>query len=76
MVSVSGGCDSYPLWAACLVGSMAGPLYLTVANIMVRLRIDDPVDAVAVHCGSGTGTERAFAICSSLDSTLTGFQCC
>ena len=53
MVSVCSGCNVYHPLAAGLMGVLAGGLYLAVSKLMVKLRIDDPVDAVAVHCGSG-----------------------
>ena len=53
MVSVAGGCDGYAPWAAFVLACLSGLVYLGVSSLMVRLKIDDPVDAVAVHCGSG-----------------------
>eukprot|EP00095_Tigriopus_kingsejongensis_P012176 maker-scaffold2514_size14919-snap-gene-0.4 protein:Tk12176 transcript:maker-scaffold2514_size14919-snap-gene-0.4-mRNA-1 annotation:"predicted protein" len=53
MVSVAGGCDSYYPWSACLIAALSAPIHLGVSNLLVKLRIDDPVDAVAVHFGSG-----------------------
>ena len=53
MVCVSGGCDGYSPCVALFVGCLSGPLYLFLSAAMVRFHIDDPVDAVAVHLGSG-----------------------
>ena len=53
MVSVASGCDGYTPWMACLIAIIAGNLYLFISRLLVKLKIDDPVDAVAVHCGSG-----------------------
>ena len=53
MVSVAGGCDSFTPWTSCLVASIACTFHLVMSGIMVKLRIDDPVDAVAVHFASG-----------------------
>eukprot|EP00094_Tigriopus_californicus_P008471 TCALIF_08163-PB protein Name:"Similar to amt-1 Putative ammonium transporter 1 (Caenorhabditis elegans)" AED:0.16 eAED:0.16 QI:0/0.33/0.28/0.85/0.83/0.85/7/44/401 len=53
MVSVAGGCDGYYPWSAFIVSALSSPLHLTISRVMVKLRIDDPVDAVAVHFGSG-----------------------
>ena len=53
MVSVCAACNLYYPWAAAIVGSIAGFIYLAVSATMVRLRIDDPLDAVAVHAGAG-----------------------
>ena len=45
----------HPWWAA-VTASIAGIIYLIVSDMMVKLRIDDPLDAVAVHGGPGTCT--------------------
>ena len=31
----------------------AGLLYVSISIVLVKLKIDDPLDAVAVHAGSG-----------------------
>ena len=85
MVCVSGGCDGYhPVFAA-LIGLVSGPSYLGISRLMVRLQIDDPVDAVAIHLGGGRSRKAVTHILihnisdesfkSNLQSTspLTGF---
>ena len=54
MVSICAGCDGYSPWAAGFIGIAAGFVYMGGSALMVKLKIDDPVDAVAVHLGSGT----------------------
>ena len=53
MVCVSGGCDGYHPMFAALIGLVSGPSYLGISRLMVELKIDDPVDAVAIHLGGG-----------------------
>ena len=53
MVTVCAGCNEFYPWIACLVSSVGGFVYLLVSDLMVRMRIDDPLDAVAVHGGPG-----------------------
>lgn len=53
MVSVCAGCDGYYPWAAALVSAIAGGVYITISLLLVKLKIDDPLDAVAVHAGAG-----------------------
>ena len=53
MVSICAGCDGYYPWAAALVASVAGILYVIVSKTMASVKIDDPLDAVAVHASSG-----------------------
>ncbi len=53
MVAQCSGCDSFPLWAAVLMGIFGGFAYLAVHFIMLKFGLDDPLDAVAVHGGGG-----------------------
>ena len=53
MVSVCAGCDGFEPWAGLLIGIIAGVLYVLFSKMMTLLEIDDPLDAVAVHMGSG-----------------------
>jgi ammonium transporter, Amt family len=53
MVAVASGCDGYTPWTAFIVSSIAGPVYLFVSHCMVNFKVDDPVDAVAIHFSSG-----------------------
>jgi len=54
MVSMCAGCNVYEPWAALLIGLMAGPVFFGTHNLMLKMRLDDPLDAVAVHMGGGT----------------------
>jgi nitrate reductase gamma subunit len=51
LVSITAGCDSIQPWAALIVGAIGGVLMLGVSALLLRLRIDDPIDAFAVHGG-------------------------
>jgi len=53
MVSLCAGCNLYEPWAALIVGAMGGGLHLGIHHLMLRFRLDDPLDAVAVHGGGG-----------------------
>lgn len=53
MVAICAGADSVEPWAALVIGLIAGPVYHAWSGAVARLRIDDPVDAVAVHLGGG-----------------------
>ena len=55
MVSQCAGCNLYEPWAALVVGSMAGGVFIFVHNLVLNIfKMDDPLDAVAVHLGGGT----------------------
>ena len=53
LVSITGGCAFMESWAAIIVGLLAGVLYLWGTDLMVKLGIDDAVDAIPIHmiCG-------------------------
>jgi len=53
MVSLCAGCNVYEPWAALVVGTFGGLGFIVVHFAMLRLRLDDPLDAVAVHGGGG-----------------------
>jgi len=53
MVSLCGGCNVYEPWAALIVGGLGGVAFLLVHFGMLKLKLDDPLDAVAVHGGGG-----------------------
>nr|ASG81413.1 ammonium transporter [Botryococcus braunii] len=41
-------------WGALILGFLASLVYLGISLLMVRLRIDDPLDSTAVHAGAAT----------------------
>lgn len=54
LVSVTASCAFIELWAAFCVGAIGGVVYVAFEHfIRDRLRIDDPLDATAVHFGCG-----------------------
>ena len=54
LVAVTSGCAVLEPWAAVVVGTIAGWLYLLTSSLLLKLRIDDAVDAIPVHLTSGT----------------------
>jgi len=53
MVALCAGCDDMYPWAAMILGFVAGVSLVCWHNFMLWLKIDDPLDAVAVHFGGG-----------------------
>ena len=53
LVGITGGCGMFEPWASVLVGSIAALLYLSSSELLVKLRIDDAVDAIPVHLFGG-----------------------
>lgn len=53
LVAITAGCATVETWAAVLIGVAAGWVYLGLSKLLVKLRIDDAVDAIPVHMGGG-----------------------
>ena len=53
MVAMCAGCDGYYPWAASLVAAIGAVAYYFTSSLMIKMKIDDPLDAVAVHAGAG-----------------------
>ena len=53
LVSVTAGCACFEPWAALVVGMVAGWLFLFTSHFLIRVRIDDAVDAIPVHLAAG-----------------------
>jgi Amt family ammonium transporter len=49
LVAITAGCAYVPAWSAIIIGAAAGVLMILATNWIDRLRVDDPVGAVAVH---------------------------
>jgi Amt family ammonium transporter len=53
LVAVTASCALIEPWAAVTIGSCAGALYLFASWGLVRLRLDDAVDAIPIHMING-----------------------
>lgn len=53
LVAITGGCGVVEPWAAVIIGMVAGLVFFLGSKLLVRLRLDDAVDAIPVHCFSG-----------------------
>jgi Amt family ammonium transporter len=53
LVAITAPCASVESWAAVLIGIVAGWAYLAASKLLIKLRIDDAVDAIPVHLVGG-----------------------
>ncbi|XP_072032959.1 putative ammonium transporter 1 [Amphiura filiformis] len=53
MVAICAGCNAVSPWGAVIIGSVAGVVYIISSWAVIRIKVDDPLDAVAVHLGGG-----------------------
>ena len=51
--SIFGHLPSVEPWAAVFIGGIAGLLYLGGSNLLLKLRLDDAVDAIPIHMVNG-----------------------
>merc|ERR1712106_133324 len=49
MMAMCAGCNLYEPWAALLVGCGGGFFYILGHKLVLNARLDDPLDAIAVH---------------------------
>jgi Amt family ammonium transporter len=62
LVSITAGCPVVPNASSILIGSIGACVYIFCAKLMLKLKIDDPVNAVAVHGACGVWGVLAVAI--------------
>ena len=53
LVGITAGCSVVEPWAAFVIGLVAGWVYIFWSNLLIKLKIDDAVDAIPVHFGNG-----------------------
>ena len=54
LVAITAGCGTVENWAGATIGAVAGLIYLVGSSLLVRLKLDDAVDAIPVHMFNGT----------------------
>lgn len=70
MVAACCGCNVMYPWSACVLGLLAGVSYHVWSFIVRSLKVDDPLDAVAVHFGGGIWGVIALAFFHKDDGIL------
>jgi Amt family ammonium transporter len=53
LVAITAGCSVVTPWASLIIGIIAGWVYFGFSKLLIKLRIDDAVDAVPVHFANG-----------------------
>ena len=72
MVTVCAGCDAFRPWVAVLLGACGGSLYLAASLALVKLKIDDPLDASAIHASCGMSLAKVRAKMSKISVAFSG----
>lgn len=53
LVAITAGCSVVTPWAAVIIGLIGGWVYLAFSKLLIKLKIDDAVDAIPVHFANG-----------------------
>lgn len=70
LVSITGACAFVQPYAAVVIGSVGGIVYVAGSKLMRRLRLDDVVDATPVHLFGGAWGLLATGLFSTETSTI------
>eukprot|EP01130_Rhizamoeba_saxonica_P008318 TRINITY_DN3362_c0_g1_i2.p1 TRINITY_DN3362_c0_g1~~TRINITY_DN3362_c0_g1_i2.p1 ORF type:complete len:378 (-),score=82.64 TRINITY_DN3362_c0_g1_i2:36-1169(-) len=76
LVGVTAPCAFIEPWAALIIGLLSGALYYVSSKLLVRIRVDDPLEVTCVHgvCGAwGTIAVGIFAKTEYIEDVL-GFE--
>ena len=70
LVGITAGCAVVEPFASIIIGSLSGIVYYSTANLLLVLKVDDPLEASAVHFSPGfIGT-----VCVGLFATETNVK--
>jgi Amt family ammonium transporter len=72
LVGITASCDGVEPFCAFFIGAIAGFIYVGYTMLFIKLKIDDPIDAVAVHMGTGMWGAIAFGIFDQSTGFLYG----
>lgn len=53
LVAITANCCVVTPGVSCIIGFIAGLVYIAGSKLLIKLRIDDAVDAIPVHLGNG-----------------------
>jgi Amt family ammonium transporter len=83
LVAITAPCDIVDQWAAVVIGIIGGIFYSIFSKIILKLNIDDPIEATAVHYINGVwgiiacavfDRKRGFVAGSNYEEGFLGIQ--
>jgi len=72
LVAITAGCAVVKPWETLIIGAMAGVIYQATSMLMVKLKVDDVVDAFAVHGANGIWGVFAVGLFGNPDEGMGG----
>jgi len=73
LVAITAGCAVVELWVSPVIGLVAGLVYYGSSNLLIKLKIDDAVDAIPVHLFNGAWGIVAVGLFTSPDLLLKAY---
>jgi Amt family ammonium transporter len=73
LVGITAGCSVVPVWCAIVVGFIAAFVYHLASCTMRKCKIDDPLDAFAVHGACGVWGVLAVGLFAVHEYAVSGF---
>jgi len=74
LVAITAACNAVSTISAFQIGAIGGGIMLLVSRLMEHLKVDDAVDAVAVHGGAGIWGTLAVGLFGQLDRLGTSLD--
>jgi len=75
LVAITAGCSVVKPWAAIIIGIIGGLVYYGFSKLLIKLKIDDAVDAIPVHFANGMWGVLAVGLFSDKDlQAIAGYS--
>ena len=75
LVGITACCAFVETWAAVIIGAIGALVYIAAAEILLKLRVDDPLEAFPIHGAAGLWGALAGGLFNRKDLTeLAGFE--
>jgi Amt family ammonium transporter len=71
LVAITAGCSVVTPWASIIIGIIGGWVYLMFSKLLIKMRIDDAVDAIPVHFANGMWGVLAVGLFANPDDMAT-----
>ncbi|WP_066017319.1 ammonium transporter [Endozoicomonas atrinae] len=72
LVGITAGAHAVNLWAAAVIGGVAGMVCCLATIVLIRLKLDDVIGAIPVHLAAGAWGSLAVGLFGNLDVLGTG----